>query len=766
MSENKLSNTRKPEEISIDEWQSGLRKQFAADQKFKFINTGDHPVYSDFELFNPKTQKQYKVSIRDNVKSYNYCSCPDFKINGLGTCKHIEYLLHYFSRYKKYWKFLGKPYEPQYSSLSIFYGNERKVWLKKAVNAVSLPGEGDLFDDEGFLINGKIPELPSFIDRTLNSEPGFRVYPDVFEKIELDRKISERDQITRQLFLQGIESEIFDCLIASNLYPYQKEGVRRIVEKGRILLADEMGLGKTVQTIAAVEVFSRFLGVKSVLIICPTSLKYQWQKEIHKFSGRKAVVIEGSPLSRRELYHNDTFYKIISYGACSNDSDEIVQLKPDLVIIDEAQRIKNWKTKTAQAVKRIHSDFAIVLTGTPLENRIEELHSLMEFVDQYKLGPLFRFLGAHQILDERGKLKGYKNLREIYKTLDDVLLRRNRQAIIDQLPGRIDKNYYIEMTREQISEHEYYYDIVSKLVNRWVHLGFLSDEDREKLLKALNCMRMVCDSTYILKNNTNHGNKIGELENLIEDLLQDPDNKIVIFSQWKKMFELVIQLLNRKKLSYLYLNGDIPAQKRNEIIEEFQSGDRIKLFLSTDAGGVGVNLQSANIIINLDLPWNPAVLDQRIGRIYRLGQKKHIRVYNFIAYNSIEHRILYLLDFKRAVFNGVLETDGNDEVMLEGFMESVKAMTEVVLNNEQNSAIPGKIYEGDVKNTNTDLYSESEPESPEIQQYSNVENPEQKAPAKGQDILNAIPGKAESGFFEKIKRGFMSLLKLFSKNKN
>jgi SNF2 family DNA or RNA helicase len=758
MSVYKLSNTHKPEEISLDEWQIGLRKQFASDQKFKFINRGDHPVYSDFEVLNPETEKIYKVSIRDNVKSYNFCSCPDFKINGLGTCKHIEYMLYYFSRYKRYRKYLVKPHVPKYSSLSIFYGNERKVWLKKAVNAITVPGEKNLFDNEGFLISGKLPELSEFIELALKHESGFRVYPDVFEKIELDRKNRERNQITRKLFIRGTESQIFEGLVSTILYPYQKEGVRRIVETGRILLADEMGLGKTVQTIAAVEVFSRHLGVKSVLIICPTSLKYQWKNEIHKFSGKNAIVIEGSPLVRSALYGEKTFYKIISFGACSNDSDKIDQLKPDLVIIDEAQRIKNWKTKTAQSVKRIQSDFAIVLTGTPLENRIEELHSLMEFVDRYKLGPLFRFLGVHQVLDERGKLTGYKNLREIYKTLDDVLIRRNRQTIIDQLPGRIDKNYYIEMTREQIEEHDYYYDIVSRLVNLWVHQGFLSDEDRERLLGSLNCMRMVCDSTYILKSDTNHGNKIGELEDLINDLLQDSENKIIIFSQWKKMFELVIRLLDKRKLPYLYLNGDIPAQKRKEIIDEFQSGEMIKLFLSTDAGGVGVNLQSANILINLDLPWNPAVLDQRIGRIYRLGQKKHIRVYNFIAHNSVEHRILYLLDFKRAVFNGVLEPGGNDEVMLEGFMKSVRAMTDVVLNNENPSGT-SNIITPDAGMRNI---KDGTTESGSVSDVST----DRDAPGNSPNIQNSMPEKTEKSFFNKIKRSIIYLLRLFSKSQN
>lgn len=691
MTGKKLPYARRPEEFTLDEWQAGLRKQFAADQRFKFSNLGEHPVYSDFEVFNPETEKAYKVSIRDNISSYNYCSCPDFKINGLSTCKHIEYLLHYFKKFKKYARYLEKPYTPDYSSLSICYGTIKKVWLRKAKKSDPLPDQELLFDEEGFLRENNWGDLASFISRAREADSEFRVYPDVMETVEYEQKKRNYDLIASNLFNGTTEGNVYSGLVKTELYPYQKEGIRKIVETRRILLADEMGLGKTVQTIAATELFARYFGVNSVLVICPTSLKYQWKMEIRKFTGRDALIIEGSPLERYSLYEKDDFYKITSYGACRNDGDKLSGFNFDLIIIDEAQRIKNWRTKTSQAVKKIESEFAIVLTGTPLENRIEDLHSLVEYIDRYKLGPLFRFLDRHQIVDDRGKLTGYKNLREIYHTLDDVLLRRNRSAISDQLPGRMDKDFYVEMTREQLDEHNYYYEIVTKLVNLWVRQGFLSDEDRERLLTSLNCMRMVCDSTYILKADTNHGNKIGELESLLDDLLQGDDNKIVIFSQWKRMFELVIRMLEQKKLKYLYLNGDIPAIKRKEIIEEFQAGDRVKIFLSTDAGGVGVNLQSANVIINLDLPWNPAVLDQRIGRIYRLGQKQHIMVYNFIAFKSIEHRILCLLDFKREVFNGVLEPGGNDQVMLEGFMESVRAMTSIDLNTHALSAVDERI---------------------------------------------------------------------------
>ncbi len=309
----------------------------------------------------------------------------------------------------------------------------------------------------------------------------------------------------------------------------------------------------------------------------------------------------------------------------------------------------------------------------------DRLLPIVEYIDRYKLGPLFRFIDNHQLLDENGKLKGYKDLRLINKTLDDILIRRTKKEIIDQLPGRIDKNFFVDMTDEQISDHKSYYDVVALLVNKWIRLGYLSEEERQNLLICLNCMRMVSDSTYILNQKTNYGNKIDEIKELIQELTEDHENKIVIFSQWKRMFELLIKELDKLDVSYVYLNGDIPAIQRKIIIERFQSDHELKIFLSTDAGGVGVNLQSANILINIDLPWNPAVLEQRIGRIHRLGQKKPINVFNFISKYSIEHRILYLLDFKKSLFKGVIEEEGEDEVMLEGFLESVKALTEVNL---------------------------------------------------------------------------------------
>jgi SNF2 family DNA or RNA helicase len=680
-SKKRVPYSRKPRDMSLDQWQTGLRKQFASDQNFKITNLGNHPVYSDFEVYNPETDKTYKVSIRDNISSFNYCSCPDFKINTLGTCKHVEFVLLRLLRYKKNQKFFTRLQKNEYSSLSILYGHQRLIRLKKADAGIRYDDEDIFFDQEGILLPGKIFELEDFIKQAIKSDPSFRIYPDVFEYIIRHKKNRDRVEKLKEIFPEGTESRIFDSLISTRLYPYQKKGVIKIIEAGRILLADDMGLGKTIQAIAAVEIFARYFYVKKVLVICPTSLKYQWKSEIRKFTGRNATVIEGLVHRRKELYRQDDFYKIISYGMARNDADLINAWEPDLVIVDEAQRIKNWKTLTARSVKKILSEYAIVTTGTPLENRIDELHSIVEYVDRYKLGPLFRFLHNHQVLDENGRLTGYKNLRSINKTLEDILIRRTKKEIRDQLPGRIDKHFFVEMAPEQKRDHEDYYNVVARLVNKWMRQGFLNEEDRQKLLICLNCMRMVSDSTYILDPKTNHGNKINEIRSLIQDLMEDQGNKMVIFSQWKRMFDLLCRELDKMGLPYEYLNGDIPAGQRKTMIERFQRDPSLRIFLSTDAGGVGVNLQRANLLVNIDLPWNPAVLEQRIGRIYRLGQKKHIQVYNFVSEGSIEHRILHLLDFKRSVFTGVLDDGGEDQVMLESFMQSVRAMLNVGLDD-------------------------------------------------------------------------------------
>ncbi|MBU0569338.1 DEAD/DEAH box helicase, partial [Patescibacteria group bacterium] len=486
-----------------------------------------------------------------------------------------------------------------------------------------------------------------------------------------------------QCYPEGVESPKLDSLLKTSLYSYQKGAVLKAVKAGRCLLADDMGLGKTIQAIGAAEILARELGITSVLIICPTSLKYQWKNEIEKFSSRSALVIEGRPDERKLQYQNRAFFKIISYNVVLNDLQAIQTSGFDLVILDEAQRIKNWKTKTALYVKQITSPYALVLTGTPLENRLEELHSIVEFVDRYRLGPLFRFLANHQIADDNERVIGYTKLHNISKTIAPILVRRTKKQVLDQLPGRIDKNIYVETTQEQQVIHQEHYETVSRLVNKWRRQKFLSEKERQILMISLNCMRMVANSTFILDQKTRHDTKIDELKIILKEVFEGSEEKVVIFSQWERMTRLIAKELQEWPVGFQYLHGGIPSPKRKDLLKNFHEDSNNLVFLSTDAGGVGLNLQCASVVINMDCPWNPAVLEQRVARVHRLGQKRPVTVINFISRNTIEENLLRLIGFKKSLFDGVLDHGENQVFMGEGklkqFMKTVGEVTDDVV---------------------------------------------------------------------------------------
>lgn len=712
----------KPDDLSYDEWQVALRRQYAQAQNFKINNIGEHAVYSDFELTNAETDKTYKVAIRSPDIGINFCSCPDFTINTLGTCKHIEYVLQKLRRKRGFKKYFLDPPVQEYSSLFLHYGTERKVILRigshktkefeelaqkyfqpvdpmgcnpsngvspvepnlsHGVNSVgcTLSNGVTLHGSKGYwlLPEASFADFDQFMKKAVALDSEFRCYKDALDYIVSYRDAQQRRELISRHYPEGKDSPALDKLLKVKLYPYQKEAVLKMAAAGRSINADDMGLGKTIQAIATAEVMAQHLGVENVLIVCPTSLKYQWKREIEKFSRRSAFVIEGTPEVRKAQYARPEFFKIITYDVVNRDLEQITLLQPDLIILDEAQRIKNWKTKTAQSVKTLQSEYAIVLTGTPLENRLEELHSITEFVDRHKLGPLFRFLAAHQILEGQ-KVVGYKELHQISKTLDDILIRRTKQQVLKELPKRIDKNLFVAVTEEQKELHTEHYEQVSRLVSKWKRLKFLSEKERQMLMIHLNCMRMVADSTFILDQKTRFDTKIDEVMTLLKEIFAKGDDKVVIFSQWERMTRLVAQELEKNKIGFQYLHGGIPSKKRKDLLKNFHEDSHSRVFLSTDAGGVGLNLQCANYVINLDCPWNPAVLEQRIARVYRLGQTRSVEIINFISKDTIEESMLTTLKFKKSVFDGVLD-NGKDAVFmgeskLKQFMNTVEKMTD------------------------------------------------------------------------------------------
>ena len=679
----KVSRIHKPDDLSLEEWQRILRKQYAEQQNYKLLNTGDHPIFSNFHLDSTDSGKTYKIAIRGDAPGDNYCSCPDFRINYLGTCKHIEFTLSKLMRRRGAKNIFKNGYILPYSEVYLSYGPKRQVRVKvgKDTPAEILSYFKKFFDTIGVLKEEHILNFTEF----LNGLPGngyheVRCYDDVMEYIADHQDAEHRRSVVRSHFKKGKDSQIFRRILKTDLYPYQREGAFFAVNAGRCLIGDDMGLGKTIQALAAAELMAQLFGVQKTLIVSPTSLKYQWKAEIDKFSGRSVEVIEGFNDQRKQLYQSESFYKLVNYELIFRDKDFILEWAPDLIILDEAQRIKNWKTRTAKYVKQLESTFAIVLTGTPIENRIEELHSIVEFIDYRHLGPLYRFVHDHTIMDGGGKVVGYKDLQSVRDSLKHVLIRRKKDEVLKQLPERIDKNFFVPLTEEQSTIHDENYDIVVKLVAKWRRYKFLCEADQRRLMIALNNMRMAADNTYLVDKKTIHGPKIEELEVILRELVVESGEKAVIFSQWLRMTELVERILDRNGIGYVHLNGSVPAKKRKDLMSRFREDPSCMVFLSTDAGGVGLNLQSGSVVINMDIPWNPAVLEQRIGRVHRLGQRKTVRVINFITSSSIEERILDLLKFKKSLFAGALDKEGENVVMvgesqLKRFMQSVETVT-------------------------------------------------------------------------------------------
>jgi superfamily II DNA/RNA helicase len=260
---------------------------------------------------------------------------------------------------------------------------------------------------------------------------------------------------------------------------------------------------------------------------------------------------------------------------------------------------------------------------------------------------------------------------------------------------------------------------VARIVHRWRHTGFLSEKDQLRMRCALQNMRMSCNSTFLIDHETDHGYKADELAALLDDILDDPQAKVVVFSQWLRTHELIVRRLSERGWQHVLFHGGVPSDKRGALIDRFNNDPDCRVFLSTDAGGVGLNLQhAAAVIVNMDLPWNPAVLEQRIGRVHRLGQTRGVQVINFVARGTIEEGMLSVLAFKQSLFAGVLD-GGESEVVLQGtrlskFMEAVEKATSAVEGQAASEddgldtpplAATGEMADADADERPTDLMS-------------------------------------------------------------
>jgi SNF2 family DNA or RNA helicase len=487
-----------------------------------------------------------------------------------------------------------------------------------------------------------------------------RVLPDAVPVVQHYVQLAELSRTGAAAPPASVEHVLGDSLRVQ-LYPFQREGVAFLVHNRRALLADDMGLGKTFQAIAGALYLLRTRQISRVLIICPASLKYQWQSEIHRFTSERCEVIGGDRNARLEVYRaaagsasllgeaaRPSFY-VVNYELVQRDLDDLKALGAELLILDEAQRVKNYQTKTYKAMLQFDTPYAFVLTGTPLENQLMELYTIMRFIDDRALGtnPL-TFRDRYVLLDRFGSIRGYQNTPEVSRKLASLVLRRTKQETLSDLPPLIEKPVWLSLN-----------DVQRKIYRE------LRGEARELLSTAawdavktnnamvlLQRLREVCDTPELIDPLHTESQKLSELQAMLADEVGALDRQAIIFTQWTRMGEILMRELQAAGYDPAFLHGGLDSRQRNAVIDRFKRG-AARVFVSTDAGGVGLNLQNASLVINFDLPFNPAKLAQRIGRAWRIGQENTVVVVNLLCKATVEESMLRILEEKQQLFDDV-----------------------------------------------------------------------------------------------------------------
>ncbi|MEZ6133492.1 MAG: DEAD/DEAH box helicase [Pirellulaceae bacterium] len=648
------------------------RQQRARAEKMNLRSTSPEKPWTDYLVTSFQSGKTYRVALRGREAGVSYCSCPDFRTNHLGTCKHI---LHTLAKVEK--KFsaakLKKPYIRQNLSVRVNYMHPIGLMF-------NVPDQVDAKTTEIVGESATTPidsqDMMQRIAALEHAGCDVHVYPDAEEWIQRDLLQARLSELAATIRKDPQNHPLRSKLLSVQLLPYQMDGIAFAVGAGRAVLADDMGLGKTIQGIGVAELLAREVDIRRVLVVCPASLKSQWRNEIAKFSGRSCQLVIGKGDERATQYQADKFFTICNYEQVMRDLAPIEAAHWDLIILDEGQRIKNWESKTSQVIRALSSQFALVLSGTPLENRLDELYTVVQFVDDCRLGPAYRFFHKHRLVDDRGKAIGYRRLDELREALQPILLRRRRSEVAKQLPDRTDEVIRIKPTAEQLEISEGQLQIAARIAAK----KFLTEMDLLRLQKALLMARMAADSTFLCnKQEPEFSSKLDRLSELLSELVQDESRKIVLFSEWKTMLDRIETKLDALACDYVRLDGSVPQKKRPAIVEKFQKDPNCRVILMTNAGSTGLNLQSANTVVNVDLPWNPAVLEQRIARAHRMGQKTQY-VYKLVTEDTIEERLLETLASKQQLADAAIDFDSEvSAVQMQSGIANIRQRLEKIL---------------------------------------------------------------------------------------
>lgn len=536
-----------------------------------------------------------------------------------------------------------------------------------------------------WMVNFTTDNLESLIDS----------FPSATLSSSIEQKLKDREEKEAQLArLRDMSKQDIPVRLnvpgmkfpeGKGFYNYQKLGVVYAVTNGEgVLIADEMGLGKTLQAMAAALVRKAQGLAKNCLVITPAGLKWNWAIEIQKFTDEKFVVIDGDPEDRiAQWMRTDVFFHVVNYELLledlfggrelkkqPNESEEkrlkreerIAKAKMrqrvlgevrrrmwDVIIVDECHAIKSY-SKRSSNVKYMRGRFRMGLTGTPMDGRLEELHSVMEFVSPGLLESRTRFIQKHADVDFWGKIVGYKNIDDVRKRIASCFLRRLKKDVLADLPPKVYENRMVVMSAEE-----------KKTYDELASCGHAATEEVSAMVAIIRC-KQFCDHPQLI-GEAYQSSKLKALKAILEEVIVENGHKVLVFSQYKQMLELLVSLFDSLGLKYLRIDGDTPKQDRASMQEQFNTSSSLDLMVGTEAMSTGLNFTAADYVINYDDNWSPAIMDQRSDRAHRIGQKSTVTVVNFICKDTIEERIRQVL-FGKSIITAETMGDDVDKMVL------------------------------------------------------------------------------------------------------
>lgn len=610
----------------------------------------------------------YRVHLRGDADGPHTCDCPDFEANRLHTCKHVE-RVRARMRGKEGALPAGYRRAAGRSRVYLHFGEVVEPRLLGRPEGTGAPAVRAAFDGSGIPLRplargevelwGRLREFGSWVEAEALAWLEGRV------RRQPELPAGKIERLLPRMFLDP--------------YDFQWEGAEFLARTGRALLADEMGLGKTVQAILAAAVLRKARHpAEHVTIVCPASLRGGWQDEIRKWLDEDATLLEGGSPVRARTIASRPRWLITHYEQVLRDYRQHAAHPPDLLIVDEAQRAKGLRTRTARVLKAIPTRYLFALTGTPLENRLEEAYAVAQLIDQRLLPPLWQIDRDHFVRDDKGRrVVMYRNLDAMRSHLAPAFLRRRKEDVALQLPARVRSVVWVPMHAAVVDNYEDVMTAVARIANKKVILP----ADLERMQRLLVIARRCCNGPHMLGLAAEDRKvpKLAELEEALRDLCLGEGRKAVVFSEWTDMTERVVALCDRLKVPVFHLQGGVPVRQRPALIRSFTELKGPAVFVSTDAGGVGLNLQTADAVVNLDLPWNPARLEQRIARVHRIGSKRTVQVLLLVCKDSVEERILQLHDTKRNVLDNIWARHGEDVIAAPGGSGAFREMLKAIL---------------------------------------------------------------------------------------